>query len=181
MGAAALPMALGALQAGLSTAGENAQSEQEAKIQDEKYFENRTAAVKGRDANQAQDNLEAHRKLEEVAGNRMDTAIAAMKSMEATRTAAGEAGVGGQSTALQIQDEGTAGLRQNTKFDGMVKDAQINNRLTAEGNDATMTNRINSVARGVAVKKSVFGSMLLSGLGTASSMAISKIGTTGTK
>jgi hypothetical protein len=180
MGALAIPMALSALSAGAKTAGENSASAQQAKLQDKTYFENRDASVKARDLNQAQDNLQASRQAEEISGNRLDAALTALKTAEATKTAAGEAGVGGQSTAMLIQDAGTAGLRQDTKFDSMIKDLQVNNRMSAAGNDATMTSRINSVARGVTVKNSVFGSMLMSGIGSGASMLISKAGTKGT-
>lgn len=144
----------------MTAAGENSAAKQQAAIQEQVYKQNRESAITARNLKQAQSSLELRRNIEQIAGEKMDNAIKALEMSESAKVAAAEAGVGGQTTELLIQDPRTAMYRQNTKYSDQVKDLQMNNMLASRGLDAEAISRINSVERGVWTEKS----LLMAGL-----------------
>lgn len=176
MGLPAIAMA--ALSVGQSVYGaasSNAASERQAAIQEEQYKLNRENAVTARNLKQAQSTLELRRNVEQIAGEKMDIALEALRKSESTKVAAAEAGVGGQTTELLISDPRTAMYRQNTKYEDQINDMATNAILQARGIDAEAINRINSVSRGISTKKSLFGAALEGGISAGINYASTKI------
>jgi len=139
-----------------STFQQNNAEKTRAAIQEQQYRENRESAITARNLKQSQSTLQLRRDIEQIAGQKMDAAVKALETSESTKVAAAEAGVGGQTTELLIQDPRTALYRQNTKFSDQVKDMQFDNLLKSRGLDAEAISRINSVDRGVAATKSLW-------------------------
>jgi hypothetical protein len=126
---------------------------QQQRTQEAYYMQNRQNAIAARDLKVQQLNLRNQQEKENIAGQKLNADIEAMKNKSRRIVSAGEAGFsGGLLEALVMETEAT-NLRNQTDLNTQARGLDNQFAFDVKGLEAETTNRINSVKRGEPVNE----------------------------